>query len=353
MFLRSFYRCAVFFPLITLCSALSIRAQGTLSGRVFLGALADNNVAELPDSRMGVGSTANLVLAYRREGKTERGVNVSQLHVQSANTGYPGSWRDSRTLSHATLRYGMAVSKGFRLQPFVRGEMRQFVDRDINYRTGTLGLEARVNSGTGYFAAIETWRSKVVFNENGAFNNIADVMTLSFGRHFSALEFFNVKAMTSNHQYAKTAISKEQRDMGIKQRDHTFAYGFGAEVFRLKILVQINYLYTIVSSNSYGSSLRMHKFDGMALKKLGRGLFLKLYASTELRDYRDAFIARDVSTYQLGSDNKSVAVEIGKSLSDRHDIKIRLHWYNNQALLRADYYSRTILVAGFESRIGQ
>lgn len=352
MFFRSFYRCAILLLLLNLCTVHSIKSQGTLDGRLFLGALADNNVVELPNSRMGFGSTANVTLAYRRDVKTDRGVHVTQLQFQSANAGYPGSWSDSRTLTNGTLRYGVAVSKGFRLQPFVRGEIRQFVNRDINYRTGTLGLEARVNSATGYFTAIETWRSKVVFNENGAFNNVADIMTFSFGRHFNALEFLNVKAMTSNHQYSKTAISRDQKNMGIKQRDHTFAYGFGAEIFRLKVLIQINYLFTIVSSNSYGSSLRMHKFDGMALRKLGNGLFLKLYASTELRDYRDAFIARDVSTYQLGSDNKSVAVEIGKALSDRHEIKVRLHWYNNQALLRSEYYSRTILVLGLESRIG-
>lgn len=334
-------------------SGSELHSQNTLNGRIFFGALVDDNVRELPSSTWAAGSALSGTLSFRSTARQSKiGTDYAQVQIQSGNSVYPTRWKDSRTLTQATAKYCFYVSRGFRLLPFGRMEVKNFVQRDINYRTGSLGLQAALSLPGDVSVSIETWRSKVVFSAHDEFNNLADVITLSAGKNFSSIEYLSVKAMAGNHQYAKNAISPQGSTLAIRQRDHTFGYGASFELFRWNILIQANYLYMIVASNSYGSSLSTHKIDAMMLRKLWSGVFLKIHGSTEFRNYRnEEFVARDVSTYQLGLDNKAFTVELGKPISDHFEIKLRLHWYNNQALLKTEYYERTVLVAGIERKI--
>ncbi len=327
--------------------------QSGLSGRTVANIQYDSNINELPDGSSAFGLDLLATLAFRQDTRRRAsGTEYLQWQLQSNTNLYARHSSSSRSLNHLTARYNVPIQQGFRIQPLVKAESKNYIEGNRNYYVLGGGFHGILTTRKRYFASVEYVRSKVLFTSFHDFNNLSDVVSVSVGRNIDNLEYLSLKAIAGNHQYSKSALSSQTELHGIRQRDNTFGYGASGAFFVRSIMVQANYLYMIVSSNSYGSSLNLHKVDVLLLGKIRTGLFLKLYGATEFRDYSEkGFIAEDITAYQLGMDNKALVMEIGRMVGESLEIRLRYHWYRNQALLKRQYYSRSVLALGLEKRL--
>jgi hypothetical protein len=139
--------------------------------------------------------------------------------------------------------------------------------------------------------------------------------------------------------------------MTNQQRDNTFGAGIGTELMFKDWLANFYYNYNSIYSNSYGSSFSYHKIEAMILRKISKGLFVKIYGSTQKRNYLDRVASSDISSTQVGVDFQSAIIEIGKTINEVYEVKARFHWFRNQVLFSNIYFNRTVLSIGIEKEI--
>lgn len=326
-----------------------LAAQWTVESRLYTGGMFDSNIGEDTRNRTDAGLQANAAVDAVYTTPSDAFLHEWNLSLKTTNLFFGNHFDKSRTLNQLSASYTRQVSKGFYLQPLARFESKNYLRDNRNYRViggGIAGLLKHHKSRS--LLTLEATRTKTYFNSFTNYNNLSDVITGTVDKFFSEMNHCRILLMAGNHQYSKYAWSRENRYLDIRQRDNTFGAGLMIELYFFKTLFRADYQYHAVFSNSYGSSFYLHRINLMGLRPLGKGLFIKAYASTLWYKYPDTIISPDISIYQPGLDDKMLVLELGKKLPDEYEIKLRLHWYANQILFTSMNYNRSMLSLGIE-----
>lgn len=342
-----------FLILITFITSITadLPAQLKTETRIALYETYDNNAGEVPENESSLGNNLYLSadLKYSLAEKPSAGNITGQF--KSYNMLFYSNTGKSRTMNQLHVRYAIHVSKGFVLQPLAKGEIKQYGNDNRNYRVFGTGFTAILSTKKLWVISTEATRTKVIFPSFRQFNNLSDMISLTVRLPLYTRHRIIGSAFAGNHRYSKLAINNRYQNLYMQQRDNTFGASLGSELLFTDWMAHFTYHYHAIYSNSYGSSFSYHKIEFMALKKISKGVFLKLYGSTQKRDYHDRVASADVSSTMVGIDFQSAIAELGKKFGDDYEVKLRFHWFRNQVLFSDRYYNRTVISAGIEKEI--
>lgn len=325
--------------------------QSSFQGRASLYGVYDANVAENPDGSSSAGKNLYFSSDWKIPLKKISSTSVLSGQFKSQNFLYFSNTRKSRSMNQLNLRYSVNASGRFAIQPLFKGEIKHYLDDPRNYRVFGTGFSTLMTTRQEWIITTEVTRTKVFFPSNRQFNNLSDIISLMIRVPLLQCHFIQASVFAGNHRYSKSAVNRQYARTSYQQRDNTFGAGLGTEWFFRNWLAHLYYNFHSVYSNSYGSSFSYHKIECMVLKKIGRGMFLKLYGSTQKRNYHDRVASADISSTLVGVDFQSAIAELGKRIGDDYEIKARLQWYRNQVLFTGLYYNRTVFSVGIEKEL--
>lgn len=325
-----------------------LAAQAEFSGRMALYGMMDGNVIENPSGSSSPGHILffSADMKYPLTGNSLKSVLTGQFRTH--NFLYYTNTDKSRTMNQLNFKYSYNISKRFAIQPLIKSEFKQYKKDPRNYRVAGTGFSTVMCTPMGWIIQTEVTRTKVYFPSKRPFNNLSDIISILLRFPVSDRHYLQASAFAGNHRYSKPAINKLYQNLRMQQRDNTYGVGAGAEMMFRTWTAHLYYNFNSVYSNSYGSSFSYHKIEAMALKKLGKGIFIKLYGSTQKRHYHDRVASADIASTQIGIDYQSAIAELGKKIGDDYEIKARIHWYRNQVLFTDSFFNRTVFSAGIE-----
>ena len=341
----------LFFLFIFFLIPSSANSQSVFQGRLAMYEMFDANVVELPDGSSSFGNNLYATIDGKYPLKKISSTSTLIGQFKSQNFIFYSNGSKSRSMNQLNLRYSVNVSRGFAIQPLLKSEIKHYKDDPRNYRMIGTGFTTLLTTKRSWVISTETTRTKVYFPSFRVFNNLSDIISLMIRVPVLKNLFVQATAFAGNHRYSKFSIDRRYHNTAIQQRDNTFGTGIGMELMFKNWLANVYYNYHSIYSNSYGSSFSYHKIEAMMLKKIGKGLFVKLYGSTQKRYYHDRVASTDISSTQAGIDFQSAIVEIGKKIGDDYEVKARFHWFRNQTLFTNTYFNRTVLSVGIEKEI--
>ncbi len=336
---------------VSLVFISDLKAQWKSETRFALYETYDNNAGEAPENEPSLGN--NFYLSADAQYTLPENPTAGTLSGQfkSYNMLFYSNAGKNRTMNQLNVRYAIPLSKGFVLQPMARGEIKQYGNDKRNYRVFGTGLTAYLTTKKQWMFSTEATRTKVIFPSFRPFNNLSDMIFLTVRIPVFTRHSIHGSAFAGNHRYSKLAVSNLYHNLYMQQRDNTFGASLGPELVFKDWMAHVTYHYRAIYSNSYGSSFSFHKIEVMALAKISKGFFLKLYGSTQKRNYHDRVASADVSSTMVGVDFQSAIAELGKKFGGDFEVKLRFHWFRNQVLFSDLYYNRGVISVGIEKEI--
>lgn len=336
---------------VSLAFISDLNAQWKSETRIALYETYDANAVEAPKGESSFGN--NFYLSADAQYTLSENPTAGTISGQfkSYNMLFYSNIGKSRSMNQLNVRFAIPVSKGFVLQPLARMEFKQYGNDNRNYRVIGTGFTAYLTTKKQWVFSTEATRTKVMFPSFRPFNNLSDMISLTVRLPVYTRHRIIGSVFAGNHRYSKFAINSRYQNLYMQQRDNTFGASLKSELVFANWMAHITYHYNAIYSNSYGSSFSFHKIEAMTLAKISKGVFLKLYGSTQKRNYHDRVASADVSSTMVGVDFQSAIAELGKKLGGDYEVKFRFHWFRNQVLFSDRYFNRMVLSAGIEKEI--
>ena len=118
-----------------------------------------------------------------------------------------------------------------------------------------------------------------------------------------------------------------------------------------RILLDLSYSFQRNDSNSFGYSYSRHQLILVLGLPLGKQMWLRGYGATQIKNYTEQSLPifpTDVDTER--DESNFFILDLSKDLKPELSVNLRFAYYSNESAIRSQFYSKSLIGAGFDFR---
>lgn len=353
---RTVLTCFLLILLILLHFGVSFGQSSTwrLNNRLQTGYEFDSNIRETSSDTLGeIGDSSLKFLFHSRALRTSPKMRLQFSYQGGLQTYFQNSIENK-------LINDVDAAALFRLQSFVfgltgSGRLKIYLNDILDYSSGSLGLllqlpgVLQLNNEIGLQTAGLTYQNFAPFDYSQ--NRLWWKISRKFGRNWlGLLDFAGSQVKYDRRALAFTPPDTTFRALDENQRDDNYALRMQLNYTR-SFLLTFSYTFQRNTSNSAGYDYTRHQFQLIIGVPLPHAIWLRGFMAAQLKHY-DTVALPDLPTDIDTERNESnfFVLDISKDLQPNLSGLLRFAYYNNESVLRSQFYSKFLITTGLDFR---
>ncbi|MFQ5676255.1 MAG: hypothetical protein ACE5G1_10190 [bacterium] len=313
----------------------------------------DNNIRENPSDSLGRINDSSLRFIFHSQATRTNPKSRLTFSYQGGLQSYVRNSIENKLINEVQFSANHKLGRML-LGVRGRGRLKIYLNDILDYSTGAIELFFRPPNIFRFGNEVALKASAIAYQNFPAFDYSVNELRWSVSRKLSSRLIGAFTLSGRQVTYDRSALSFNPVDSlrvnNFDQKDRLLNAQWQLN-YTKSFLVNFKYSFQYNNSNSFGYSFVKHQFILILGFPVASSVWLRGYTAFQSKNYSEKAIPifpTDVDTER--EESNFFVIDLSRDFKPNLTALVRLAYYNNESIIRSQFYRKLLLTAGFDFR---